>query len=45
MTAQETQAQMQAAFLAVTNALASEDREDNIQSLTPNFTLMGGAQY
>jgi len=42
ITSTETQAQMQAAMMAVQAAMASEDREDNIQSLTPNFTLMGG---
>jgi hypothetical protein len=42
-TAQETQAQAQAAQIAVMAALASEDREDSIQAITPNYTLMGGA--
>lgn len=40
ITAAETQAQMQAAILAVQNALASEDREDNQQSITPQWSLM-----
>jgi hypothetical protein len=40
ITAAETQAQMQMAALALQNALASEDREDNIMGLTPSFTLM-----
>lgn len=40
-TAAETQAQMQVAMAAVQAALATEDREDNIQALTPNFTIMG----
>jgi hypothetical protein len=43
MTAQETQAQMQSAMLAVQRALESEDREDNIQGLTPAFSFMGGS--
>ncbi len=40
MTAQETQAQMQVAMLAVQNALASEDREANDQAITPFRSLM-----
>lgn len=40
ITAAETQVQMQSAAQALQNALDSEDREDNIQALTPNFTLM-----
>lgn len=40
ITATETQAQMQVAMLALQNALISEDREDNIQGLTPQFSLM-----
>src|ERR1019366_2912526 len=40
MTAQETQAQMQSAMLAVQRALESEDREDNIQGLVPSFSFM-----
>lgn len=39
-TAQETQMQAQAAQAALMAALASEDREDNSQSLTPNFSIM-----
>jgi len=39
-TSAETQAQMQVALMAVQSALESEDREDNIQGLTPQFTLM-----
>jgi len=42
ITAAETQAQMQVAFLAVQNALASEDREANEQALTPSWSLMQG---
>jgi hypothetical protein len=42
MTAAETQTQMQVAALALQTALASEDREDNAQALTPAFSLMGG---
>ena len=42
MTAAETQGQMQVAMLALQAALASEDREDNIMGLTPQFTFMGG---
>jgi hypothetical protein len=41
MSAQETQMQMQVANQAVLAALASEDREDNIQGMVPNFTIMG----
>ena len=40
MTAAETQTQMQAAQIALTAALASEDREDNIMALTPIRSLM-----
>jgi hypothetical protein len=40
LSAAETQSQMQMAALAVQRALESEDRADNVQSLTPNFTLM-----
>jgi len=40
MTATETQAQMQVAMLAIQSALASEDREDNTNAITPNFTFM-----
>ena len=39
-TAPETQAQAQAAQMALQAALASEDREDNIQGLTPAWSLM-----
>ena len=42
MTSPETQSQMQAAQLALQSAMSAEDREDNIQALTPNFTIMGG---
>jgi hypothetical protein len=42
-TAPETQAQMQAAQIAMQQVLASEDREDNIQGLTPASSFMGGA--
>ena len=44
MTSQETQAQAQAAETALLSILAAEDREDNIQALTPGFTIMGGPQ-
>jgi hypothetical protein len=40
MTSQETQAQAQSAQMALQAALASEDREDNIQGLTPQWSLM-----
>ena len=40
ITAAETQAQMQVAQLALANILAAEDREDNIQGLTPSRSLM-----
>jgi len=40
LTATETQAQMQAAAVALQNALESEDREANDQAITPQFTLM-----
>ena len=40
MTSQETQAQGQTAMAALQAALASEDREDNLQSITPQFGLM-----
>ena len=43
ITAAETQAQMQVAMLAMQQVLASEDREDNIMALTPQWSLMGGA--
>jgi len=43
MTSAETQAQMQVAALALQRALESEDREDNIQGLTPAFSFMGGS--
>jgi hypothetical protein len=39
MTATETQTQMQAAMVAVQNALASEDREDNQMAFTPQWSL------
>ena len=39
-TATETQAQMQVAALALQAALSSEDREDNIMGLTPNWSIM-----
>lgn len=39
-TAAETQAQAQAAEAALMSALASEDREDNIQAMTPTRSLM-----
>lgn len=42
ITSTETQAQMQVAMLAMQQVLAAEDREDNIQALTPGSTLMGG---
>jgi hypothetical protein len=42
ITSAETQAQMQVAQLALANVLAAEDREDNIQALTPGSTFMGG---
>jgi hypothetical protein len=32
---------MQAAALALQNALESEDREANDMAMTPNFTIMG----
>lgn len=41
-TAAETQAQMQAAAMALQSALESEDREDNIMGMVPQFSLMGG---
>ena len=40
ITAAETQAQAQAAQIALQSALASEDREDNVQAITPNRSLM-----
>jgi hypothetical protein len=40
ITAQETQAQMQVAQMAVQSVLAAEDREDNQQAITPQFSLM-----
>jgi hypothetical protein len=40
ITSAETQAQAQAAQMALQSALASEDREDNIQSLTPQWSIM-----
>lgn len=40
LTSTETQAQMQAAAVALQNALESEDREANDQMITPSFTLM-----
>ena len=40
ITAAETNAQMQVAQAALMSALASEDRENNAMSLTPNFSLM-----
>jgi hypothetical protein len=40
ITSAETQAQGQAAQMALMMALASEDREDNSQSLTPSRSLM-----
>lgn len=40
LTAAETQAQMQAAAIALQSALESEDREANDQAMTPGFTLM-----
>jgi hypothetical protein len=42
ITSTETQAQAQAAQIALQSALASEDREDNIQALTPIRSLMMG---
>ena len=42
ITSTETQAQMQVAMLALQEILAAEDREDNVQALTPGFTLMSG---
>ena len=40
ITAQETEAQMQVAQLALQSALASEDREANNQAITPQWSLM-----
>jgi len=40
MTAAETNTQMQVAQMAVSSVLAAEDREDNIQALTPTRGLM-----
>jgi hypothetical protein len=40
ITSAETQAQAQAAQMALANVLAAEDREDNIQALTPLRSLM-----
>jgi hypothetical protein len=40
MTAAETNTQMQVAQMAVSSVLAAEDREDNIQALTPTRSLM-----
>jgi hypothetical protein len=40
ITAAETQAQAQSAQMALMAALAAEDREDNIQAITPNRSLM-----
>lgn len=40
MTATETQAQMQIAFGALQQALATEDREDQIQGLSPDMSWM-----
>lgn len=40
MTATETQSQMQVAMLALQQALASEDREDQIQGLSPDMSWM-----
>lgn len=40
ITAAETQTQMQMAQIALQNALAAEDREDNIMGLVPNWNIM-----
>ncbi len=40
ITAAETQAQQQVAMLALQRALESEDREDNIMGITPQWGLM-----
>jgi hypothetical protein len=40
ITASETQSQAQAAQIALQAALASEDREDNIMGLTPQWSIM-----
>lgn len=40
LTAAETQAQMQAAAIALQSALESEDREANDQAITPQWSLM-----
>jgi len=40
ITSAETQAQAQAAQMALMNVLAAEDREDNIQAITPQRSLM-----
>jgi hypothetical protein len=40
ITSQETQAQAQAAQMALQSVLAAEDREDNLQSLMPTRSLM-----
>jgi hypothetical protein len=40
ITAAETTAQAQTAQMALMSVLAAEDREDNIQALTPNRSLM-----
>jgi hypothetical protein len=40
ITATETQAQMQAAMLALNSVLAAEDREDNTMAITPLHTFM-----
>ena len=42
ITSAETQAQAQAAQLALMNVLAAEDREDNLQALTPVRGIMMG---
>jgi hypothetical protein len=42
ITSTETQAQAQAAQIALQSVLAAEDREDNIQALTPIRSLMMG---
>ncbi len=42
ITSSETQAQMQVAMLAMQQVLAAEDREDNVQAITPLRSLMMG---